>query len=198
MKTKIIGLIACFAITAFAQAESEEQTMYQQGASLNQSEKVQTLIKSGLKKNLEEIQKESSSLSLDEKDALYKKNRKKAAAAWAAIDFGAGFGIGSYIQGDIGFGITQSVLDGISYGALFMAVTENDDDVQALQLATFTILFTTSRIMSWIFPFVHQSSYNKKLKAALNFDNNLSYSIEPLIIPKEGMPAVGVAFNLLY
>jgi len=28
--------------------------------------------------------------------------------------------------------------------------------------------------------------------------SNVSYSIDPLIVPKDGLPAVGLAFNLRY
>jgi hypothetical protein len=194
---KIISLIAFLSIAVLAQNEQ-----YQVDTDQDQQEKVQKLIKAGLAKNKEEIQKESFSLSPADKEALYAKNRKKAAAGWAALDFGVGFGVGSYIQGDITFGITQSVLDGLGYtlyiyNIVSLSNSENVADVfESLDgLGLSFIILTSSRIMSWIFPFVHQGKYNRTLKAALN-SNDFSYSIDPLIVPKDGMPAVGLAFNI--
>jgi len=76
-----------------------------------QQQKVQSLIKQGLEKNKLEIQREATYLSPDEKRALYEKNKKTAAGGWAALDFFIGFGLGSYIQGNTAFGITQSLMD---------------------------------------------------------------------------------------
>jgi len=42
--------------------------------------------------------------------------------------------------------------------------------------------------------FYHQYSYNKELRETLN----ISYSIDPLIVPRDGIPAVGLAFNVRY
>jgi len=33
---------------------------------------------------------------------------------------------------------------------------------------------------------------------ALNIDENISFSIDPLIVPRDGTPAVGLAFNVRY
>jgi uncharacterized membrane protein YGL010W len=107
------------------------------------------------------------------------------------LDFFVGFGLGSYMQGDLAFGITQNVLDLAGHSVLWAGVGELDEDI----IITGTIILGVSRIMSWIFPFVHQSGYNKTLDATLN-GNSFSYSIDPLIVPKDGLPAVGLAFNL--
>jgi hypothetical protein len=47
----------------------------------------------------------------------------------------------------------------------------------------------SSRIMGLVFPFVYQVRHNKELKSRLNS------SIDPLIIPRDGEPAIGLAFN---
>jgi len=47
-------------------------------------------------------------------------------------------------------------------------------------------------------PILYQSKYNKTLREALNIDENISFSIDPLIIPRDGTPAVGLALNLRY
>jgi len=55
----------------------------------------------------------------EEAQKLYEKNRKKAALAWAVLNFYPGFGLGSYIQGNIAFGVTQSVLDVVATSVMF-------------------------------------------------------------------------------
>jgi len=165
--------------------------------SAEQKEKVQKLIKNGLKKNKYEIQKESSNLSLADREALFGKNKKRGAAGFVLLDFTVGFGLGSYIQGDVGFGVTQTILDGIGWGLILVSNSNEDEIISEIMLLG-ALTIVTSRIMSWIFPFTFQASYNKKLKGALNLDKNISYSIDPLIIPANGAPALGLAFNLRY
>ncbi len=218
-----VGLIACLSITAFAQNEQElQQEQGQQGQSppqnsADQKVKVQRLIKAGVKKNKEEIQKESFYLSLSDKESLYNKNRKRGAGGWAALDFFVGFGSGSYIQGDVAFGATQSAMDLLGWGLIFTGIATlggkyaedeyacqyygeecNDDEAPSeTMIGSGIAILAVSRICSWIFPFTYQKKYNRALDAALN-GNKVSYSIDPLLIPKEGMPATGLAFNLRF
>jgi len=212
---KVISLIVCLAIAVLAQNEQYQYYPQQQTANMEQRAKIQRLINNGIAKNKEEILKEASSLSALDKEALYEKNKLKAAAGWAALDFFPGFGLGSYIQGDITFGSTQSALDFVGWAVLvcgFVAYEsiypddeENNkeakkdaEDVLKNSSLTSMIILGASRIMSWIFPFIYQKGYNKSLDEALNGSINISYSIDPLIVPKDGMPAVGLAFNLRY
>jgi TolB-like protein len=191
----------------------KKKTAADELANMEPREKVQKLIKAGIRKNKEKIQKESSYLSSADRDALYEKNKKKGAGGWAALDFFVGFGLGSYIQGNIGFGVTQSVLDVLGYYILLVASemdTKEDDycsgyyceyeksDDYIMPLMVSCAILGTSRIMSLIFPFVHQKKYNRALKDTLQNSNNVSYSIDPLIVPKNGVPAVGLALNLRY
>jgi len=205
----------------YPQQQGQYQYPQQQQDSSNPDQRaaVQQLIKAGLMKNKDEIQKASIYLSPADKTALYNKNKKKAAGGWAALDFAVGFGIGSYIQGDIAFGVAQSLMDATAYTLMYIGILnieeEYDDcynysyyggsycnheyrtNEEYLDLMVAgLIVFGTSRIMSWIFPFVHQRGYNRTLNEALNTNNSFSYSIDPLIVPKTGMPAVGLAFNV--
>jgi len=149
---------------------------------------IQYLINDGLKKNKKEIQKESLYLPYNDVQDLYNKNKKNARGC-AALSGTVGFGVGSYIQGNKAFGITQTLLDGL--GASFLIFVNNN-------VGGYTMVI--SRIAGLIVPFIYQQSYNKALAEALN--NNyfhFSYSIDPLIVPKDGgAPAVGLAFNLRY
>jgi hypothetical protein len=155
--------------------------------------KVQRLIKKGLNRNKEEILMESFYLTYTDKEALYNMNRKLVfrSVGAAALNFFVGFGLGSYIQGNISSGVKQSVIDGLGYSLLLLAITN-----EQILLAGFSAFcLVPSRITGLIIPFSYQRKYNRTLKTALNY-NHLSYSIDPLIVPRNGMPAVGLAFNL--
>jgi hypothetical protein len=156
---------------------------------------VQWLIDDGLEKNKEEIQEKSLYLSYNEAKSLYNRNKKRNALGWAALGGTVGLGIGNYAQGNIAMGAVQSFLDVLGYGSI--SVLEPLFRSAAPTIATLSLV--SSRIMGIITPFFYQSSYNRTLADALN--NNsfyYSYSIDPLIIPKNGAPAVGLAFNLRY
>jgi hypothetical protein len=221
MKTKKSLIVAASFALALAFTPSvvfAQQGYPQQADNSEQRAKVAMLIRDGVKKNKEAIQRESSSLSFADKEALYNKHRKKAAGGWAALDFFIGFGIGSYIQGDIGFGVTQSILDGAGYLLLingFSAWTEvgkcedkmdrGEEDscgnrgTSGIVMACGGISLVTSRIMSFIMPFSFQKKQNKNLREALNHDK-YAFSIAPLIVPSKGggAPALGLGFNVKY
>jgi hypothetical protein len=55
--------------------------------------------------------------------------------------------------------------------------------------------------VSWIRPFSYQKKWNNNLKEALNYNNAVSFSIDPLIVPRRdgtGIPALGLGFNVRY
>jgi hypothetical protein len=101
---KVSSLIACFSIAVLAQNEQYQQDTQQQQYDVDteqQRKKVQKLVKKVTQSWAAlEIQKESSYLSPADKESLYEKNIKKAAAGWAGLNFFPGFGLGSYIQGE--------------------------------------------------------------------------------------------------
>jgi len=181
---------------------------------MEQRAKVQKLIETGLVKNKEEIQRESFYLSPTDKTALYDKNKKENAVFAALMNTIPGFGLGSYLQGDFVFGITQNAMDVVGWtlaivGLANMESSEykcysygcyeeyDDDDVFIGIMVSGWIVLGAGRIMSWIFPFLHEKGYNKTLDAALN-GNKFTYSIDPLIVPRDKIPAIGLAFNLRY
>jgi len=153
-----------------------------------QRNKVRALIKDGLKKNKDVIQKESSSLLRADKDDLYDDNKIESAFGWAMLNLWSGFGLGSYIQGNIMSGLAQTSL---LLGGAAIAMSVNT--------SVGIVVVISSYVYGIRSPYAYRSSYNESLKKALNFNDNVSYSIEPLIVPKDnGMPAVGLAFNMRY
>jgi len=189
--------------------------------------RIQTLIEKGIEKNKVKIQKESIYLSNSDKMALYKGNRKESALGYAALNFLPGFGLGSYMQGDIIWGAVQSVSDVVGWSLIYSyGVTwsvdrigsyscpsdrfptcedmdkqikkENKDKIKVIITNISLSLIFLSRGLGIMCPFYYNKTYNKTLREALDFHDKVSYSIEPLIVPRDGTPAVGLAFNVRY
>lgn len=190
------------------QQKKEARQQQQMLALSEQQRKVADLIKGGIEANKEEIKREAALLPPGEKESLYNHQSLKSAKGWSALNCFVGFGIGSYIQGDMKFGVTQSVLDGVGwitfnvgYFMMLDDLGDPDADIDAAGIAvtlTGVAVIVTSRIMGWIFPQSYQKKYNNNLKELLNV-NNVAYSIDPLLVPRtDGTPAVGLAFNFRY
>ena len=182
-----------------------QQVQYQQqpSANMEQRAKVQWYINNGVEKHKEEIKREALSLSYMDKTDLYNEN-KKSALGYALLNFFPGFGLGSYVQGDNTSGVTQTIMDVAGWGLIFggIAMTDNDSPVSeevAIGIAVSGgVILIAGRFMAWVFPSIHQNKYNEALDEALNGNSNVSYSIDPLIVPKDGTPAIGLVFNLRY
>jgi len=178
---------------------------------------IQYLIKKNLEKNKERIQNASSHISPVDRELLYEKNRSRSALGYVALNVLPGFGIGSLVQGDIAFGVTQSVLEitafiigfvlerPVNYCGSFANddyCSENDrknDRNNKIRAKIVVPIFITSYLTGLIRPFFYQSKYNQTLIEALTYiDENISFSIDPLIVPRDGVPAVGLAFNVRY
>jgi hypothetical protein len=179
---------------------------------------IQALIEKGLKRNKEQIQKESFYLLPPDKAVLYEKN-KMDATTYVFLNFIPGFGLGSYIQGDITFGIIQSITGVVGYGLIignYNKWSQKEDFCPSAKYPTCKDMdkadgayakflagigsVAVGTIVGLVVPNINVNKYNKTLREALNGYNNLSYSIDPLIIPKAGTitPAVGLALNVRY
>jgi len=169
-------------------------TIMYDGNNISIQEYVQKLIERDIEDTKEDIQKVSFYLSPNDKEHLYEENRKKYAPVWALLN--VFYGLGSYIQGNIVGGVTQSVL--IIGGAILLngpILLEND---RRNQRTLGGVIIGSAYAIGLIAPFYHQYSYNKTLRETLNVNENISFSIDPLIIPRDGTPAVGLALNLRY
>jgi len=172
----------------------------QQDVNMEQRAKVQRLIDNGLAKNKDEIQKESLYLSYIDKSNLYADNRMNA-VGYLVLNFVPGLGLGSYIQGEIISGVILSIADVVGGSTLAYVCIKDDygGDIGLLKAAVIpSIILASSRIVGLILAYNYTNKYNKLLDEALNNNNNISYSIEPLIIPRNGVPAVGLGFSLRY
>ncbi|MDR2582643.1 MAG: P13 family porin [Fibromonadaceae bacterium] len=127
---------------------------------------------------------------------------KMSTLGYFALNFVPGFGLGSYIQGDITSGIKLSIADVVGWPLTILGILAvmkgNDVDLGwALAISGGSIV-CVSRVMGLIYTFNYTKKYNKSLEEALNSNSNVSLSIDPLIIPRDGTPAVGLAFNVRY
>jgi hypothetical protein len=155
---------------------------------------VHGLIFSGVTKNFDEIQEKAALLSSYEKLFLVNLHSKNSGIP-LAINLFAGFGIGSYIQGDIISGTIQLsgqllCLAGLIAGSLLMTpetvassyetgyTAQKTTDVGSAIIMTGVILFYGTRIYGCISPFVFKSVYNRKLNNALQY-YSVSYNIAP-------------------
>jgi hypothetical protein len=176
---------------------------------------IQALIKKDVNKYKEKIQEESIHLSHGDKMALYKENVKE----WGAVGYGMlnmftlGSGLGSYLQGNIGTGIAHSFLFAASMVLFIPVIKESNaadaafdgtDEASERQLkandrvVTYGLIVFAHAFVSALTPIFYQSRYNKALREVLNIDEDDVISIAPIIIPKNGPPAVGLAFNVRY
>jgi len=171
----------------------------------------------------QEVQSHTLDLSPADRKIIYEKYKKEGALTYIWLNFFPGFGLGSHLQGDKGSGIRLGVIDGVAAGILYFGFLfslpmapppETKEEKEEMEKAMchnfkctysrvpymfnagFTILIV-NRIWGFISPFTYKEKYNKALKSALNI-NDISYSFAPLIVPKDGRPSVGLAFNLHY
>jgi len=150
---------------------------------------IQSLIKKDLKKNKEVIKKESLLLPIADREFLYEEYKKNWSVGWALLNY-CGTGVGSYLQGDIKGGAIQTIL--FVPGIVVLSISNGSHNYEWVG---FVLL--GNMIWGYTAPYLYKRGYNKDLREALNIDD-VSFSIDPLIIPKDGPPAVGLAFNLRY
>jgi hypothetical protein len=167
--------------------------------------RVNSLLQSGLNKNFFAIQQEAANLDEIQRLSLYNAHNIQSGkiAAGAALDFFLGFGIGNFLQKDylaggiaLGGDLVASglMLSGtamlVVYPLFVFGATREDDDTAVYDDGMFktavTLMFSggfvllASRIFGLIRTFVFPSSYNNKLRTALNIsDLTLTMNIEP-------------------
>ena len=114
-------------------------------------------------------------LSSMEKNMLYNSNKKSATLPFV-INFIAGFGIGSYIEGDITGGNIALIGDLSSLTLILLGYTQalssaynnNYTGTEGSALLFLgSVGYLSTRIYELIRPFTYASSYNKKLSSVL-------------------------------
>lgn len=187
---KIFALVFIAAAAASAFAEEAVNVYFD----------VDRLISDGLFENRTAIREAAPFLTPVQKSVLYKEHKKDAVVPFLA-NWLVGFGVGSFIQGDVTGGMTVIVSGGVATGLILYAVSplfelantpadsENEQRVQALNarmeqnlpvLFAGYGLFLAGGIYSLIRPWTYAESWNETLRSALNPAQNAEISFVPL------------------
>lgn len=152
---------------------------------------VVSLIEENAVKNEFKIFSASTNLPLDQRLDLYEKY-SRSAGLYVGINALSGFGIGSFIQGDISGGVFTCVLSGLSVAGIIagevMALTSLTSRNYLLSTIGSTMMITCGCMMvggyiySIIEPFVFSRNLNKSLARSLNL-SEANLSMVPTIDP---------------
>ncbi len=176
MKKKVlVFIILCFCSVIFAQAAGTS----------NSFSTIQNLLKEGIDENFVEILDCAGTISDAQKRSLYSEFKKQ--------DIGpcflnlAGFGIGSFVQGNIRGGVGQlivqsvgCVMAGFGYGFAFSGDSPNIDMVILGSAGILAIV--AGEAIGAIVPFRFAREFNETLAQALRLDS-ADLSVVPLIRP---------------
>ncbi len=163
-------VMGCAFLSAQADTAAAEKT--------EESKKVQvqTLLDGGLKKNGNEINAASADLTMDEKQELYKENKKTTALPFG-LNLLVGFGSGSYVQGDITGGVIASCGD-LAGWALLMSTNGKDGMDSVMSALGGVVTLLGFRIFEVIRPFSYAGKYNDNLAHTLGV-----YSVSTNFLP---------------
>ena len=191
MKTIIsIGLLFAFSAACFAQENTD----------------IDKLIRGGLNRNFEAIQKEAAGLDEAERLEIYNRNQM---SKWLWFAAPAPFGIGNFIQKDklwggmvlagevIGvgvFGVGCVMFWGSIITIIPLLTTEGQRAVEIgyYLMPTGLIIAAVSHMAGVTRAFTHIPAYNKKLRTALQLDT-MTMSIEPSVSIGRRGPALILA-----
>lgn len=148
---------------------------------------VSTLIDDGLFTNRRAIAQASKALTPQQRLDLYIDNRKSPTVGFA-VNAVVGFGVGSFMQGDLVGGFIAAPLDALGVTSLLIVnrIVEDSDGYWAdgsviASICGGTVLIA-SRLFQIIRPFAFVSKYNRTLSSSLN-TNSISMNLVPLVSP---------------
>jgi hypothetical protein len=124
------------------------------------------------------IQEKSAFLTLTEKLFLHN-TYEKSAGIPAVANMLTGLGLGSFLQGDTVSGVIQ--LSGVALGAVSLFIAFIPGPYARVAVATGMASCSLSWLYGCVSPFVFKHSYNRTLKRALHYDNNVTFQIAPAI-----------------
>ncbi len=143
-----------------------------QNKSNNDFVNTQKLIDDDLDDNFNRIKALTANLSTAEKLFIYNDYEKTKTLPFI-LNFVAGLGIGSWVQGHTTGGLIGTIGQLTGY-ALLLSKEESTKTIGA-------VVFLSTWITDLILPFTYANSYNKKLKNALKFSSISSIKIVPTI-----------------
>ena len=210
----VLSAVLLFSLSTFAEETVTSKPKQEQNIERSETYiSVQNLIDEGLESNFSKISALSENLTDDEKTELYGKN---SIPYWTIPINAAGFGIGSYIQGDKKFAVPISIFDGISFlstgiglsGLIILGLGDlyihclSDDPVPSLfstnpEITTVLTSMTLAglachaviTIISVIRAAVYPKGQNEMLSNALNPKKNdpEEFTLLPLLAPDKNL-----------
>lgn len=158
--------------------------------------RVTMLMDKGIKRNAELIKEDLPFLTIEEKEAIYKSHKESGVLPFF-LNLGVGFGIGSFIQGDITNGVIACILDTIS--TMFVAFGSapivtyreqwtydsngNRDVTSVPEYSTNplgivgTVFMILTRIYEVIPPFIRAGYNNRELRSFLSLDGSVNLAL---------------------
>lgn len=183
-----ISIVICFGLlmasTVFAQY-SEEASDIQSDP--NARNRIILLLDGGVLKNKDFIKQEAENISLEDRQILYNSREKGGSAGYAALNTVIGFGVGSFVQGDVSSGVVLLLSDVVAISGL---ATAQSNTMVYLSLGVYALTV----IDGIIFPICYTHKYNRTLKESLRLDEPASISMRPLIL-NNGAVGMSVALN---
>lgn len=137
---------------------------------------VDNLIKYGFEVNKPEIKKKSTGLTSNEKIHLMEKY-KTSAWGGALLNIFLGFGIGSYVQGDMNGGNIGTICDILSYGTIIVSY-QGSITPDWVKVGT-VVIFFGSRIFQVIIANVFADKRNAELSNALFGGEKVTFLFAP-------------------
>ena len=204
---KNILFISCFILlSSFAHAYESANQHTKSEQSFHTSN---FLIKDGLNKNFHHIQQHSLHLTQSQKFALYNMHENSMGIP-LVLNIVVGFGLGSWIQGDLVGGFAGSIGDALGIVMIYVGaisaltyeadwntytVTYPNYDKGVRVMTAGAVLLCLSRVAQVVFPITYSPRYNKKLQNALDY-HNVSFDVTPTVDNKgNGSLAVAMSYK---
>jgi len=188
MKIKFFFLLNLFLASAsFAQYPAGD-TM--KTSDPNAMSRIVLLLNDGAIKNQEFIKRESQSISLEDRQILYRSQEKNSSGMYMGINTLIGLGIGSFIQGDAGGGVAMLIADISAASVTATAISNGNASFVWVGFG----LYAFGMVEGLVFPVLYTHRYNNALKSSLRLDEPASISMRPLILDN-GAVGMSVALN---
>jgi len=184
-----ISIVICFGLlmasAVFAQYSEREASDIQSDP--NATNRIILLLDGGILKNQEFIKREAENISFEDRQILYNSREKGGTAGYVALNSVIGFGVGSFIQGDVSSGVVLLLCD---VSVISVLATAQSNTMVYLGLGLYALTFIDGIIL----PICYTHKYNRTLRESLRLDEPASISMRPLILD-HGAVGISVALN---
>lgn len=143
---------------------------------------IDALISRGLRWRYDTIKEKTQYLSATDKALLFQRHEKSGGAGFA-LNFFIGFGIGSFVQKDVGAGVAGLLLELFStpvYVAGMVLSLEYDMSFIPMAAVGGTVLIV-NYLFQWIRPAAFAAKYNRQLKDALRLPASYGMMVVPAV-----------------